>query len=169
MRIPNVARAAINLAGVRWRRAERHWRTAERVIGRLGRQAQRQGERFVRAPELARTRVQQGRAALVRSRKRVERFDERDAVAVAKERVDEMGQRGPGAQRGVAGPDVKLVEKDPDDAAAARLLAHGLDHARFAGVGQLEIVRPQILDGLRHGIGHDDIERDGIVGVRRRG
>jgi hypothetical protein len=76
MRFPNVARAAINLAGVRLRRAERHWRTAASALGRLGRQASRQRERLARAPELARIRVDQGRAALERSRKRLVRFDD---------------------------------------------------------------------------------------------
>jgi hypothetical protein len=76
MRIPNLARAALNLAGVRLRRAERHWRTAARVAGHLGRQASRQQERLARAPELARARIDQGRAAIERSRKRLVRFDD---------------------------------------------------------------------------------------------
>ena len=36
---------------------------------------------------------------------------------------------------------MKLVEKDPDDAAAARLQAHGFDRPRFAGIDQLEVGR----------------------------
>lgn len=76
MRIPNVARAAINLAGVRVRRAERHWRTIAHALGRLGRQTHRQQERIARAPELARIRIEQSRAALDRSRKRLVRFDD---------------------------------------------------------------------------------------------
>jgi hypothetical protein len=76
MRIPNVARAAINLAGVRIRRAERHWRTAAQTLGRLGRHARRQQERLARAPELARIRIEQGRAGVERARKRVVRFDD---------------------------------------------------------------------------------------------
>ena len=76
MRIPNIARAAVNLAGVRIRRAERHWRSAAQTLGRLGRQASRQQERLSRAPELVRVRVDQGRAAIERSRKRVVRFDD---------------------------------------------------------------------------------------------
>ena len=76
MKIPNVGRALVNLAGVRLRRAERHWRSAARALDRLSRQAQRQGEIVMRAPELARVRAQQGRAALVRSRNRLERFDD---------------------------------------------------------------------------------------------
>ena len=76
MRIPNVAQAVINIAGVRRRRAERHWRTALQVVERLGRKARRQGELLWRAPALARARVQRGRAAIERSRKRVARFDD---------------------------------------------------------------------------------------------
>jgi hypothetical protein len=76
MRIPNVARAAVNLAGVRLRRAERQWRAAAQSLSRLGRRASRQQERLARAPELARIRVEQGRAAMERSRKRVVRFDD---------------------------------------------------------------------------------------------
>ncbi len=76
MHIPNVAQAVINLAGVRLRRAERHWRTASRAVERLGRKVRRQGELLWRAPALARARVQRGRAAIERSRKRVERFDD---------------------------------------------------------------------------------------------
>jgi hypothetical protein len=76
MRIPNIARAAVNLAGVRLRRAERHWRTAARVAGHVGRQASRQQERLARAPELARARVEQGRAVIERTRKRLVRFDD---------------------------------------------------------------------------------------------
>ena len=76
MRIPNIARAAVNLAGVRFRRAERHWRTVTRMAGHLGRQASRQQERISHAPELARARVEQGRAAIERSRKRLARFED---------------------------------------------------------------------------------------------
>lgn len=76
MRIPNIARAAVNLAGVRIRRAERHWRRAVQTLGRLGRQASRQQERLSRSPELVRLRFEQGRAAIERSRKRVVRFDD---------------------------------------------------------------------------------------------
>src|SRR5687768_4234007 len=76
MRIPNIARAAVNLAGVRIRRAERHWRSAVQTLGRLGRQASRQQERLSRSPELVRVRFEQGRAAIERSRKRVVRFDD---------------------------------------------------------------------------------------------
>ena len=76
MRIPNITRAAINLVGVRRRRAERHWRTVAQVLERLGRKARRQGELVSRAPVLARARVQRGRAAIERTRKRVVRFDD---------------------------------------------------------------------------------------------
>lgn len=76
MRIPNVTRAAMNLAGVRLRRMERHWRSAGRLLGRVGRQASRQHERLARAPELVRLRVRQSRAAIERAGKRVRRFDD---------------------------------------------------------------------------------------------
>ena len=76
MRIPNVTRAAMNMAGVRLRRVGRHWKAAERALGRVGRQARRQQERFVNAPELVRTRVQQSCAAFERSRKRLARFED---------------------------------------------------------------------------------------------
>ena len=76
MRIPNITQAAINFAGVRRRRAERHWRTAAQIFERLGRKARRQGELVSRAPALARARVQRCRAAIERSRKHVVRFDD---------------------------------------------------------------------------------------------
>ena len=76
MRVPNIARAAINLAAVRVRRAERHWRRATRALAHVGRHARRQQERLARAPELTRARVIQGRAAIERSRKRLGRFDD---------------------------------------------------------------------------------------------
>ncbi len=99
----------------------------------------------------------------------IERLDKRDHVAVAKERVDQVGQRGSSADCGIACPYVKLVEKDPDDAAATRLQLHGLDHARFAGVGQLEIAGLQILDGPRLRVGDDDVEGHRFVrGAGRR-
>ena len=76
MRMPNLARAALNVAGVRWRRAERHWRTAVRLSERLGRKAKRNAELLPRAPALARARVLRGRAAIERMRNRVVRFDD---------------------------------------------------------------------------------------------
>jgi len=76
MRMPNLARAAVNVAGVRFRRAERHWRTAVRVSERLGKKAKRQGELLSRAPAHARARVLRGRASIERTRKRVVRFDD---------------------------------------------------------------------------------------------
>jgi hypothetical protein len=76
MRVPNVTRAAINLVGVRLRRAERHWRTAGRMLDKAGRLARRQQERAAQAPELVRRRVQQGLGSIERSRKRLLRFDE---------------------------------------------------------------------------------------------
>ena len=76
MRVVNVGRVALNLAGVRLRRAGRHWRTVVREWDRLGRKASRQREMLARAPSLFRARVQHQRAALERSRKRIERFGE---------------------------------------------------------------------------------------------
>jgi hypothetical protein len=75
-RIPNIAQAAVNLAGVRLRRAERHWRGAAHTIQRLGRRARRQGEILAHAPAAARAQIQRGTAALVRTRNRLERFDD---------------------------------------------------------------------------------------------
>ncbi len=76
MRMPNLARAAVNVAGVRLRRAERHWRTVARVSERIGKKAKRQGELLSRAPALARASVMRGRASIERARKRVVRFDD---------------------------------------------------------------------------------------------
>jgi len=76
MRVPNVAQAAINIAGVRLRRAERHWRTVAGALARLGRKARRQGDLLSRAPALVRARVQRSRAAIERSRKRAARFND---------------------------------------------------------------------------------------------
>jgi hypothetical protein len=76
MRIPNVALAVVNVAGVGLRRAERHWRAAARELQRLGRRARRQQEIIASAPALARAQVQRGTAAVVRSRNRLERFDD---------------------------------------------------------------------------------------------
>jgi len=76
MRVPNLAQAAINIVGVRLRRAERHGRTAAGALARFRRKAMRQGELLSRAPALARARVQHGRGAIERSRKRVLRFDD---------------------------------------------------------------------------------------------
>jgi hypothetical protein len=76
MRMPNLARVAANVAGVRWRRAGRHWRTAAQVSGRLGRKARRQGELLHRAPGLVRARMLRSRAGIERVRKRALRFDD---------------------------------------------------------------------------------------------
>ena len=75
-RLPNIPRAVVNLLGVRVRRTQRHWRTIVRVLQQLGRKAQRQGELLSHAPAHVRAHVQRGQAAVVRSRKRLERFDE---------------------------------------------------------------------------------------------
>jgi hypothetical protein len=76
MRMPNLARAAVNVAGVRWRRAERLGRTVAQVSERLGRKAKRHAELLPRAPALVRARVLRGRTAIERMRKRVVRFDD---------------------------------------------------------------------------------------------
>jgi hypothetical protein len=76
MRVPNVGQAAFNLAGVRFRRAQRYWRTAAAMFGRVGKHIGRQAEFIVRAPSLARARVAQGRAAVERTQKRLQRFDD---------------------------------------------------------------------------------------------
>jgi hypothetical protein len=76
MRLPNVARAARNLAGVGLRRIERQWRGATGVMARWGRKARRHGEQLSHAPALVRARVLQVLAAIERSRKRVARFDD---------------------------------------------------------------------------------------------
>ncbi len=101
MRIPNIARAAVNLAGVRLRRAERHWRTVARTMGHVGRQASRQQERITRAPELARVRVEQGRAAIERSRKRLARFDDH---VLEPFRIERQIKRVLGQQAAAGGP-----------------------------------------------------------------
>ena len=106
MRMPNIARAAVNLAGVRFRRAERHWRTAAQALGRLGRQAARQQERLARAPELARVRVEQGRAAIERSRKRVVRFDDHvlEPFRIERRIKQVLAKQAAGAGPLIAGP-----------------------------------------------------------------
>lgn len=86
MRIPNVGRAAINLAGVRLRRAQRHWRTAARLFERLARTTRRHRELLANAPALARARLQRGRAAVERTRKRITRFDDHVLVPYRTER-----------------------------------------------------------------------------------
>lgn len=106
MHIPNVARAALNLAAVRIRRTQRHWRTAQGAIDRLGRQAQRQHERLVRAPELSRAWLYRGRAALERSRKRIERFDDHVLTPYRAERRIKrtLARAASGSRPVIAGP-----------------------------------------------------------------
>src|SRR5687768_6320829 len=99
---------------------------------------------------------------------RVERLDERHHVAIAQQRVGEMGQRGTRAQRRVPCAYVKLVEEDSDDASAAGLQPYGLDGARLAGVGELEVRRPEIFHRARLRVGDDDVECDGLVGAHER-
>jgi hypothetical protein len=76
----------LNLAGARLRRVARHWRTASRVAGQMGRKIDRQREQLANAPALTRARVQRGRAALERAQKRLERFDEHVLIPYATER-----------------------------------------------------------------------------------
>jgi len=106
MRIPNVTRAAMNMAGVRLRRVGRHWKAAERALGRVGRQARRQQERFVNAPELVRTRVQQSCAAFERSRKRLARFEDHVVAPYRVERrvKSTLAREAAGSRPIIAGP-----------------------------------------------------------------
>lgn len=76
MHIPNVWLAAMNLAGVRLRRAQRHFRTAAHAIDRMVRKIRRQGELLRQVPALLRARIQRGRAAVERGRKRIGRLDD---------------------------------------------------------------------------------------------
>jgi hypothetical protein len=106
MRIPNVPRAAMNLAGARLRRVQRHWRSAEHVLGRIGRQAARQRERLARAPELTRARFEQGCAAVERTRKRLQRFDDHVVGPYRVERrvTRTLAREGAGSRPIVVGP-----------------------------------------------------------------
>jgi hypothetical protein len=76
MALPNVPRALVNLASARLRHARRQWHSVEKALTRLRKQAWRQQEILLHAPAQARARVQRGRAALVRSRNRLSRFDD---------------------------------------------------------------------------------------------
>ena len=106
MRIPNVTRAAMNLAGVRLRRVGRQWKAAEQALGRVGRQARRQQERFVNAPELVRARVQQSCAAFERSRKRLARFEDHVVAPYRVERhvKSTLAREAAGSRPIIAGP-----------------------------------------------------------------
>src|SRR5687768_14537439 len=106
MRIPNVTRAAMNMAAVRLRRVGRHWRVAERVLGRAGRQARRQRERLVQAPDLVRAGVQRSCAVLERSRKRVARFDDHVMAPYRVERrvKHALAHEASGSRPIIAGP-----------------------------------------------------------------
>jgi len=106
MKIPNVTRAAMNLAGVRLRRVERHWRAAEQVLGRVGRQARRQRERLAHAPDLVRARIQQNCAAFERSRKRIARFDDHVVTPYRVERdvARTLAREASGSRPIIAGP-----------------------------------------------------------------
>jgi hypothetical protein len=97
-RIPNIWRAALNLIGVRLRRAQRHGRTAAHVVQRAGKRARHSGEALLHAPELASARMQRGRAALERGRKRLTRFDDH---VLAPYRIERQVKRALG--RGASG------------------------------------------------------------------
>ena len=76
MRVPNVGRAMMNLAGVRLRRLQRHGRTVVHAVQRAGRKATRYGEAIPQVPALLRARVHRGQAAIERAGKRARRFDD---------------------------------------------------------------------------------------------
>lgn len=76
MRVPNVGRAMMNLAGVRLRRLQRHGRTVAHAVERAGRRAARYGEAIPQVPGLVRARIHRGQAAIERAGKRARRFDD---------------------------------------------------------------------------------------------
>jgi hypothetical protein len=76
MALPNIPRAAFNLASAQLRRAARHFRGVGKAFGRFGRRLRRQQEILAHAPEQLGTRVRRGRAAIVRSGNRWTRFDD---------------------------------------------------------------------------------------------
>jgi hypothetical protein len=76
MAVPNVPRALLNLTGVRLRRAQRRWHGVAKAMRRFGRHVERQQEILRHAPALVRARIDRGRAAAVRSRNRLSRFED---------------------------------------------------------------------------------------------
>ena len=106
MRIPNIWRAGVNLIGVRLRRFQRHGRTATHVVQRVEKKARHSGEALLHAPALASARVQRGRGALERGRKRLVRFDDHVLAPYRTERrVKRVLARGASSQRPiVVGP-----------------------------------------------------------------
>jgi hypothetical protein len=76
MAIPNVPRALMNLTAVQVRHAARELRGVTKAFQRFGRRMQRQQEILMHAPAHARLRLQRGKGAVIRSRNRLERFDD---------------------------------------------------------------------------------------------
>ena len=76
MSIPNIPRALINVTAAKLRHSTRYWHGVSKAAQRFGRRLERQQEVLMNAPALARRRVQRSTAALVRSRNRLERFDD---------------------------------------------------------------------------------------------
>jgi hypothetical protein len=76
MPIPNVPRALINLTAAKLRHSARYWHGVSKAARRVGRHLERQQEILRHAPALARRRVERGKAAIVRSRHRLTRFDD---------------------------------------------------------------------------------------------
>jgi hypothetical protein len=102
MRIPNVWRALINLAGVRLRRLERHGRAFAHVLHRAGRKARRLAERVRIAPAIARAQMNRGRATVERAGKRVARYEDHVVAPYRSERsVKQMLARAASGHRPV--------------------------------------------------------------------
>ena len=76
MRVPNVWRALMNLAGVRVRRLKRHGRAFGHVLHRAGRKLRRSAEAVRTAPAIARAQMHRAGAVVERAGKRVSRFDD---------------------------------------------------------------------------------------------
>jgi hypothetical protein len=86
MRVPNIWRALMNLAGVRVRRLKRHGRAFGHVLHRAGRKLRRSAEVVRTAPTIVRVQVHRGRAAVERAGKRVSRFDDHVVTPYRSER-----------------------------------------------------------------------------------
>jgi hypothetical protein len=86
MRVPNIWRALMNLAGVRVRRLKRHGRAFGHVLHRAGRKLRRSAEVVRTAPAIVRVQVHRGRAAVERVGKRVSRFDDHVVTPYRSER-----------------------------------------------------------------------------------
>ena len=84
MRVPNVWRASMNLAGVRVRRLKRHGRACRPRPSASWTEVRRARPKSSRtAPAMARVQVHRGRAAVERAGKRVSRFDDHVRHAVS--------------------------------------------------------------------------------------